>query len=156
MRFKAKPIGYVGNSFVSHEFCRKSDDILSEIHLKRKLSPGLDGIEDFSHILVIFWLNRINNREKTALKVHPRRDHSFPLTGVFATRSPARPNTLGVTVVNLIKRDKNVLTVKGLDAFDGTPVLDIKPYFHEDFDITCLKVAEWSKKDRSELDTKDT
>lgn len=92
-------------------------------------APALDGIESFSHIWVIYWFHGNDSPEnRQILKVHPRRNPANPLTGVFATRSPVRPNLLGLQTCRLIRREGNRLEVEGLDAWEGSPVLDIKPY----------------------------
>jgi len=92
-------------------------------------AAALDGIEDFSQIWVIYWFHGNDTSEKRrTLKVHPRRDPTNPLSGVFATRSPARPNLLGLQSCSLVRREGNRLEVAGLDAWDGSPMLDIKPY----------------------------
>jgi tRNA (adenine37-N6)-methyltransferase len=94
-----------------------------------EFTDALDGIQDFSHIWVIYWFHGNDTPEKRrTLKVHPRGDPANPLTGVFATRSPARPNLLGLQACRLVSRQGNRLEVAGLDAGDGSPVLDIKPY----------------------------
>lgn len=104
-------------------------EVESEIVLRSDLSPALDGIEDFSHIVVFWWLHLTLEEERSArLKVHPRGRRENPLTGIFATRSPVRPNLIGMTIVQLIERKDNVLQVRGLDAVDGSPVIDIKPF----------------------------
>ena len=76
------------------------------------------------------------------LMVHPRGRNDLPLMGAFAARTNLRPNPIGLTLVQLLKVDDNILTVRGLDAFDGTPVLDIKPYDSWDI-VTEIKVPEW-------------
>ena len=134
----------VNNVEGNHRF--HADGLVSQIIVEKKYSRALDGIDSFSHVVVLFWLHGIRSGERRILKVHPRRDMSLPLTGVFATRSPARPNPIGITAVKLLKREGNVLTVQGLDAINGTPVLDIKPYIPEDFSGPEIKVADWSRK----------
>jgi len=119
------PIGLVERT--SPDKYVKDKNLLSKIVLKSGLRTALEGIEDFSHIFVVFWLNKISGSEGI-LKVHPRARTDLPLVGVLATRAPTRPNPIGLTLVELVKRERNVLWVKGLDAFDGTPVLDIKPF----------------------------
>lgn len=79
----------------------------------------------------------------THLKVHPRGRQELPLTGVFATRSPIRPNSLGITTVRLLERRGNVLRVKDLDAIDGSPIIDIKPYLPHDNSVSDVKLADW-------------
>jgi tRNA (adenine37-N6)-methyltransferase len=102
---------------------------VSEIVIHPDLAEGLYRLEDNEEILILFHFDR---SEGFDLKVHPRGDASEPLVGVFATRSPRRPNQIGVTSVRLLGVHGNVLTVKGLDAWEGTPVLDIKPVRRRD------------------------
>ena len=104
------------------------DDIVSEIVIDDSLKEGLDSLEDYSHVIVIFWLHRSLEPDRMALKVHPRRKTDREPVGLFSSRSPYRPNPLGLKVARLLWRRDNVLSVQGLDAIDGTPVLDIKPF----------------------------
>ncbi|UCH04996.1 MAG: tRNA (N6-threonylcarbamoyladenosine(37)-N6)-methyltransferase TrmO [Candidatus Thorarchaeota archaeon] len=99
--------------------------IVSKIVFSEEMTDGLTGIEDFSHIHVIFWMHQVNDSDKTL--IHPGGPSDEPV-GIFATRAPIHPNPIGQTVVEVVKRDKNTLWVRGLDAIDDTPVLDIKPY----------------------------
>jgi tRNA-Thr(GGU) m(6)t(6)A37 methyltransferase TsaA len=103
-------------------------EVVSRIVIEPGLEPALDGLEGFSHAIVIFWMNALPRASRKVLSVYPMGDEGIPPKGVFATRSPARPNPLGMTVVELRGRRKNVLTIAGLDAINGTPVIDIKPY----------------------------
>ena len=121
-------------------------DSVSDLIIAPRYSRALDGIESFSHIIVIFWLHKIRTIQRSMVKVHPRKDISLPLTGIFATRSPVRPNPIGITVVKLIKRESNILSVTGLDAIDGTPVLDIKPYIPEELSESEIRVPTWLEK----------
>jgi tRNA-Thr(GGU) m(6)t(6)A37 methyltransferase TsaA len=99
------------------------------VDLQPAFAEALDGIEAFSHIWVIYWFHGNDRPEKRrTLKVHPRGNPANPLTGVFATRSPARPNLLGLAACRLLRRQGHRLEVEGLDAWEGSPVLDIKPY----------------------------
>jgi len=100
----------------------KSEEI-SQIELFKEFEEGLKSIEGFSHIIVIYWFHKSQGYH---LLVKTPWDDS--LHGLFTTRSPHRPCPLGLTVVELVAREKNILKVKGLDAIDGTPLLDIKPY----------------------------
>jgi tRNA-Thr(GGU) m(6)t(6)A37 methyltransferase TsaA len=88
----------------------------------------LGGVESFSHLFILYWLHEISIKAKERLKTHPRGRKDMPLLGIFATRTPYRPNPIGLTLVELLKIEGSILTVRGLDAFDGTPILDIKPY----------------------------
>jgi tRNA-Thr(GGU) m(6)t(6)A37 methyltransferase TsaA len=101
-------------------------DLISKIVIDRKYADGLAGTEDWSHFYVIFWMNRTSEEKKTLLC--PGSELKMPTVGIFATRAPVRPNPIGLTLVELVRREGNVLAVKGLDALDGSPVLDIKPY----------------------------
>ena len=115
---------------------------LSQIILENELVKALDGIEEFSHIFVIFWLHKISKEQRQTLKVHPRGRRDMPLLGIFATRTMLRPNPIGLTLVELVRVEGRVLTVRGLDAIDGTPVLDIKPF--DSWDMTkTAKVPRW-------------
>ena len=119
------PIGYVKTEAVGNEVKDKSR--ISKIVLNPELVQALDGIEGFSHVFVLFWLSEVTGKHR-ALKFHPRGRTDMPLLGVFALRTNQRPNPIGLTLVELINVEGNVLTVRGLDAYDGTPVLDIKPF----------------------------
>jgi len=100
------------------------DKITSRLIFEKQYSQGLYKVSHFKHVWVIFGFHKSRT---TKLKVHPRRDPSIPSVGVFASRSPTRPNKLGLTLVKLVSIKKNIVTVRGLDAFDGSPVFDIKP-----------------------------
>ena len=133
-------IGFIRTQAVGDEVKDKSH--LSEIHLNDELVPGLDGIKGFSHVFILFWLNQITSEQRRTLKIHPRGRMDLPLVGVFAARTNLRPNPIGLTLCELLKVEGNVLTVRGLDAFDGTPVLDVKPY--DSWDCAPeAKMPEW-------------
>jgi tRNA-Thr(GGU) m(6)t(6)A37 methyltransferase TsaA len=125
-RIILKPIGFVRTQAVGDEV--KDKTRTSQIVISSELTEALDGITGFSHLFVLFWLHQITKQQRKTLKVHPRGRKDMPLLGVFATRTNLRPNPVGLTLVELVKAEGNVLTVRGLDAFDGTPVLDIKPF----------------------------
>jgi len=125
-KIQMSPIGFVHRERPNEDV--KDRRIVSRVVLDARFSEGLSGIDEFSHVYVIFWLNRIKRTDNFTLKTHVLGDPNLPFVGIFATRSPIRPNPIGQTLVELIKRDDNVLWVRGLDAYDGTPVLDIKPY----------------------------
>ena len=122
------PIGYVKNGV--GETPKRPNwqlETVSDLVVDRKWEEGLEGVEGFSHLIVLFWFDRISERD-VPLRVHPMHREDLSVTGLFATRAPNRPNRIGETVVTLLQRKGNVLRVKGLDALDGTPILDIKPY----------------------------
>ncbi len=126
MKSEFKPIGIIHTPYKKPSETpiqsRMSNEI-GTIELFGEYAEGLDGIEGFSHIIVLFQFHR---RTGYSLKVTPFLDTEQK--GVFATRAPARPNQIGLSVVGLLGRKGNVLTVKGVDMLDGTPLLDIKPY----------------------------
>ena len=138
-----KPIGFVKTQAVGDEV--KDKTRTAEIIFNGGLAEALVGVKDYSHLFILFWLNQITSQQRGILKVHPRGRSDLPLQGVFATRTNHRPNPIGLTLVELLKVEGNVLTVKGLDAFDGTPVLDIKPYDSWD-KIENPKVPQWWSK----------
>lgn len=118
------PIGRVENGLplgTPGDTLRASE---SNIILNPDLTPGLQGLEEQPRILVLFCFHRSRGFD---LLQHPRGDAARPRRGVFALRSPRRPNPIGVTEVELLEISENVLRVRGLDAVDGTPVLDLKP-----------------------------
>ena len=134
------PIGYVKTDAVGDEVKDKSRT--SQIILRDDLIPALDGIAGFSHVFVIFFMSQISDEKRLILKVHPRGRMDMPLLGAFATRTNLRPNPIGLTLVELLKVEDNILTVRGLDAFDGTPVLDLKPFDSWD-NADKAKVPDW-------------
>ena len=145
MEINLKPIGFVRNA-VTESHREDWQSVTSEIIVNENLTEALSGISAFSHIIVIFWMHQISPKERTIRKVHPRKDQNLPLTGVFATRSPARPNPIGVATVKLVEQQGNTLKVTGLDAVDGTPVLDIKPHIPGSDSPAAAKTPEWLKK----------
>ena len=151
MRYGIKTIGVVSND-IRRAGRIQCEDTVSSIVLEPEYAQALDGIRQFSHIIVIYWLHKISRSERMVLKTHPRKDPKLPLTGIFATRSPARPNPIGISTVKLLSVEENVLTVMGLDAIDGTPLLDIKPYIPEPFSPADVRVPRWvpaSQQDRT-------
>jgi tRNA-Thr(GGU) m(6)t(6)A37 methyltransferase TsaA len=120
------PIGYVRNSA---EEDTDFENLVSEIEILPEYAEGLHRIEESEELDIIFLFDRSTFYE---MRVHPHHDPSQPEVGVFASRSPKRPNFLGLTRAKLLGRRGNVLVVKGLDAFNGTPVLDIKPAHRRD------------------------
>lgn len=139
-KVELRPIGFVKTEAIGKEVRDKCN--VSKIILREDLAEALEGTEDFSHLLVIFWMHKISKEERRTRKIHPRGRRDMPLLGVFATRSPYRPNPIGLTLVKFLEVEGRVLTVRGLDAFDGTPVLDIKPFDHWDT-AEDAKVPEW-------------
>lgn len=123
-KIEIRPIGFVKRTSSNED--ARDENLVSTIVLKKDLTKALDGIEEFSHVFIIYWMHKISNTEKKIVQTRGRA--GMPPIGIFACRGPIRPNPIGLTLVELVKRKENVLRVRGLDAFDGTPVLDIKPY----------------------------
>ena len=121
------PIGYVRSPFTDTaeipKGCGARHEAEGVLEILPEFEPGLADIEGFSHLFVIWLFDRIENFDLTATPPTDQRPH-----GVFATRSPRRPNRIGLTVVWLLGRDGRKLRVQGVDMLDATPILDIKPY----------------------------
>lgn len=123
----------------------KSAGEVSTIQIFDEFCEGLLGIEEYSHLIVLYWLHlRDDERNRRTLRVVPPRHKGAPLTGVFACRSPSRPNPIGLTVVRLESRDGCLLRVVGLDAVEGTPIIDIKPYSPRADSVPDAKTPEWT------------
>ena len=103
-------------------------DVESEIILKPEYAPGLLGLQDFSHLMVLTFLHEAKYIPEKHLRRHPQEREDMPLLGIFAQRARHRPNRIGVTAVELVEVTENSVKVRALDAIDGTPVIDIKPY----------------------------
>lgn len=145
MSFEVSPIGvirspYKKNGEAPHQG-RFSEEI-SEIEIFPEFEEGLKDIETCSHLIVLYWLDRAKRDTLKAIPPHDRREH-----GVFATRSPNRPNPIGFAVVKLLERNGRFLKVKWLDALDNTPVLDIKPYSSKIDSVEDAKIG-WFEGER--------
>ena len=140
-----EPIGIV-RSPVKEPIDEKWGSVIADIDLNNALAMGLKGIDQFSHIVVIFFMHRYTFDPARDLVRRPQERADMPEVGAFAQRAKHRPNPIGITTVELIKVQRNIVTVRGLDAIDGTPVLDIKPYVPA-FDTRLNPtVPEWIKK----------
>ena len=138
------PIGIVKNAVKEPPGTEYDwQDTVSEVVVDNSLSEALDGLENFSHIIVLYWMHQADHTEPLPNKIHPRGNPRLPLVGRFATRSPHRPNPLGKATVTLLKRQGNILKVKGLDAIDGTPIIDIKPYIPGSDSPADAKTPSW-------------
>jgi tRNA-Thr(GGU) m(6)t(6)A37 methyltransferase TsaA len=138
-----RPIGIVRNA-ITQPRPHGWEHVRSDIIVREELSPMLEGIDGYSHIIIVFSFHRVPEQERRE-RVRPRGSESVPEQGVLATRSQLRPNPIGIAVVPLVKRRKNILRVEGLDAIDGTPILDIKPYFPNYDAVPGAKVPEWAR-----------
>ncbi len=122
-----EPIGFVYNEYLPGQKPLTWQGTSSRIEIDPRWTAALEGLEAFSHINVLCYLH-LMHREDPVLQIHPQRNLEMPLVGFFGTRTPLRPNPISMTIVRLIERQENVLHVRNLDMFNGTPVLDIKPY----------------------------
>jgi tRNA-Thr(GGU) m(6)t(6)A37 methyltransferase TsaA len=162
---KLKPIGIVNNQSREASWgkelraltrqeraskMREQSRAASELIINPEYEDMLDGVEEFSHLMVLYWSHLIPEKRRKTMKVHPLGSNDFPLVGTFATHSPARPNSILITVVRLLERKGNILKVTGLDALNGSPILDIKPYLPER-DLKDVRMPDWIKKMREML-----
>ena len=136
------PVGFVESAAVE-----KKDhcwgELISHIVINEDLSDGLRGLENFSHIIVVYHLNEANFEKEKHLVRRPQGRNDMPMVGIFSQRAKDRPNPIGITAVKLISIKENVIEVQGLDAIDRTPILDIKPYYPQ-YDLKeNATVPEW-------------
>ena len=133
-KFELVPIGMIHSSYqkkVDAPHQGRLSTATSEIEIFPDYADGLKDIAQRPHLIILYWLDRADRHTLTAIPPHSRKEH-----GVFATRSPNRPNPIGLAVIDLLGINGNRLIVRGLDAFEGTPVLDIKPCSPE---IDCIR-----------------
>ena len=150
-----RPVGVVHTNASDDNVRLRTAESESRVEIFPEFQEALDGLEGFSHIFVLSYFNKLRQDQIGPLRVRPRRLLSkgfkleeLPLVGVFAIDSPTRPNPIGLSLVKLVRIDGRELLVHGLDCFDGTPVLDIKPY-RADYRTGCYALAEWYSQLRS-------
>lgn len=144
-----QPIGYVQHGQPDDVVKESWADMTSRIVIVDEFAEGLERIEGFSHLIVLYWMHRMREGGRSILQIKPRGLMRHGLTldelpeiGVFASDAPVRPNPIGLTVVELLGREGATLNIKGLDAYDEAPVLDIKPYT-EDRIVSDARMAPW-------------
>ncbi len=137
-----RPIAVVRNNVIEPR-PEGWENVRSDLIFRDDLTSALDGIDAYSHVIVIFACHLAPEEERGALHIHPGGDLRLPEQGVLATRSQLRPNAVGVTVASLLRRRRNILRVLGLDAIDGTPILDIKPYVPYYDSVPNAQVPDW-------------
>ena len=131
--FQIIPVGIV----------RKTDTAVS-IEIYNEFTDALLGLDGFSHIVVLYWFDQNDTAEKRrVLQVHPRKDPSNPLTGVFATHSPQRPNLIALTVCKIISIHDNLIEIEDIDALDDSPVIDIKCYIPGSIGEKDVRLPDW-------------
>jgi tRNA-Thr(GGU) m(6)t(6)A37 methyltransferase TsaA len=160
-----KPVGYVKSDIKAPSLKAGKDDIeldkslekaameskyikslKSELLINSEYEGILEGLDDFSHAIVLYWPHLQPAHGRTFKKVHPIGRKEFPLVGIFSTCSPARPNPVLVTVVRIIGIKGNSLFVQGLEAIDGSPVIDIKPFTRTYCSAEDVKLADWMER----------
>jgi tRNA-Thr(GGU) m(6)t(6)A37 methyltransferase TsaA len=118
----------------------------AHLEIYPEYAPALKGLQGFSHLWVFYWFHENDTPEqRQTLQVHPRRNPANPLTGVFACRSPERPNLIGFTVCRIINVKDNLVEVAKLDARDGSPIVDLKPYIPEGDALPEAHTPDWLK-----------
>ncbi|MGD8285238.1 MAG: tRNA (N6-threonylcarbamoyladenosine(37)-N6)-methyltransferase TrmO [Desulfobacterales bacterium] len=131
--FYLNPVGIV----------RKSDGKIW-IDIYNEYMPALLGLEGFSHINVMYWFHRNDTAKKRkTLRVHPRGDQNNPLTGVFATHSPLRPNLIALTLCKIIAIQRSKIEIEDIDADEGSPVVDIKCYIPNSVSASDVRLPDW-------------
>ena len=137
-----KPLGKAKNS-VTKPTLPGWKNVTTEIVIDKTYAEGLDGIEEYSHVIVVYWMDK---EKECHLKHHPQGREDVSFVGIFACRCPQRPNRIAISTVELVGRKGNRITVKGLDIVSGTPVLDIKPYTPRYDLVTNAKIPNWVRK----------
>lgn len=139
---KIKPLGQAKNK-IGKPMLPGWKDVITEIVIDKKYTKGLDGIEDYSHVIIVYWMDQ---EKECHMKHHPQGRSDIPFIGIFACRCPQRPNRIAISTVQLIGRKGNCITVKGLDIVKSTPIIDIKPYTPQYDKVGKSKVPKWVNK----------
>lgn len=114
------------------------------IMIKERYCEAILGLEGFSHIQVLYWLHQNDDAaQRNILRVYPRGKRSNPLSGVFATRSPVRPNPIAVSICRVLSIKETRIVLDQIDALDGSPVIDIKCHIPKPMDESCSRVPDW-------------
>jgi tRNA (adenine37-N6)-methyltransferase len=151
MEISFKPIGVI-HTKANEDHVKETGDQEGELEIFPEFADGLDGIDGYSHLFVLVYFDRLRPEQIGPLKVKPRgllrrgfKLDDLPELGVFALDSPTRPNPIGLTLVRILRRDGSRIVVRGLDFFDGTPILDIKTY-RSQYRADDFTVPEWYRK----------
>ena len=137
-----KPIGFVKNKVKNPRFGNFTEKI-SEIILDKKFNKSLKGIDDYSHLIIVYWMDKVKDY---VVQHRPQGNPEVPIVGIFACRCPQRPNPIAITTVKLIGHQGNKIKVRGLDTLDGTPIIDIKPYWPQYDKVVNEKIPGWVNK----------
>ena len=137
-----KPIGFVKNN-VKEPRRGNFDNEVSEIIVNEEFTDALNNIEDYSHVIIVYWMDKV---KKYVITHKPQGNPEVPTVGIFSCRCPPRPNPIAITTVKLIGHERNKIKVKGLDILDGTPVIDIKPYWSKYDKVEDAVIPDWVDK----------
>lgn len=141
-RIYFQPIGKAENT-VKQPALTGWKNLVTKIVLDKRYAKGLDGIKEYSHVIIIYWMEQ---EKECHLKHHPQGRTDVPYGGIFSCRCPQRPNRIAISTVKLLSRKKNSIRVKGLDILDGTSILDIKPYTPVYDRVSKAKIPAWVKR----------
>lgn len=132
--FQVYPVGRV---------CKKGRSV--SIEIEEQYQAALSGLAQFSHVHVLYWFHQNDSPEKrNTLQVHPCKDPRNPLTGVFATHSPLRPNLIALTLCRILSVERNRIHIEDIDAEDGSPVIDLKCYIPGKEKTSAFRLPEWA------------
>ncbi|MCW7076813.1 MAG: tRNA (N6-threonylcarbamoyladenosine(37)-N6)-methyltransferase TrmO [Candidatus Syntrophoarchaeum sp.] len=146
---KLEPIGIIHTPYKTPSECPHQtarSNAICEVEVFDEFEPGLTDIEGFSHLILLYWLHKSDGYQLMVTTPWDTEAH-----GLFTTRSPRRPNPIGVSVVKLLERAGNILKVEGVDAVDGTPLIDIKPYVPQFDGTNDVKIGWFEGKIRGDL-----
>ena len=143
MKLDWRPIGVV-RAPVTEPVDEGWGSVVSEVHVNEEYAAGLEGLQDFSHAVIVFYMHLADFEPPKHLQRRPQGRDDMPCVGIFAQRARHRPNPIGITAVEILDVEGNVLKVRGLDAIDGTPVLDVRPYFPHYDRVDAASVPDWA------------
>ena len=130
---------------------RGAKDIVATIEFKKEFQDGLKDLDGFSHVYLIYYFHKVKEHK---LQVVPFNDNTNTKRGVFSTRTPMHPNSIGLSIVELVSVKDNIVTIKGIDILDGTPLIDIKPYIDNFDKIEGDVKSGWMKSTSQEVSQK--
>ena len=134
-----KPIGTVKNRVRKPRFGGFTEE-MSEIIVNKKFQEALKEIDDYTHLIIVYWMDKVKDY---VISHRPQGNPKVPIVGIFSCRCPARPNPVGITTVRLVEHKGNRIKIKGLDILDGTPIIDIKPYWPQYDKPGKAKIPDW-------------
>lgn len=142
MEIKLNSIGFAKNQEKKH--FGDWHGVVTDLVIDEQYKDALDGLEDYSHLIVIFWMHEVKTCD--IRHVPQGKVGEVPEVGIFACRCPRRPNPIGISTVEILSIKDNIITVKGLDVIKDTPILDIKPYTPQYDNVTNAKIPDWVNK----------